>query len=481
MAWPRGSFNQTEPSEKEHLLNYDFPRPASSTPDRSSVDAYSLAAPVWAASFNPPAAAYNPGPPVWASSVATLSGGYGHDPEASRSGPSATPSVTYSSTAPVWAPVATPAAYTPEAFRRPVAAPEACRSALEAPVNTPVATTPAPSSPATTKLPFATPSIVHSPRVGSPSGESSTTVRGNNPRRAHLQDVDRLFLIKLCVQHQGDHRERNIGRFWRKISALLKDGIGVELRDPSRTVNNWVNARRPVLAKQVTESGTVQSDTEFTQALDKWIEHLDTAEQLKKDAIKPVTQQDREKEEAAVHRANMFATIANKHYLSDFETDEEDANELAGDARELDANEAPVGDNIHSVDSSEERDTIKSIRRLRKKTRRTDKSREQSEQSLTETRMVVSAFGNMGEVMAKGMREGLAELASSNNSVRDNQEVVVPAVAEPNISARLDNLEQELREQRRAQDAQSTENNAVLNRILLLMQQNQPLSSQPPA
>ncbi|KAI5781925.1 hypothetical protein EDC01DRAFT_632634 [Geopyxis carbonaria] len=330
-----------------------------------------------------------------------------------------------------------------------------------------------------------TPRVVQvPPPPASTSRESSATPRaiaasvGYSNRRAALQETDRLFLIKLCVEHQIDHRERNIGRFWRKISALLKDSTGIQLRDPSRTVNSWVDARRPVLARQITESGTVQSDTEFTQALDKWIEHVDAVEQLKKDAIKPTAQLDREKEEAAVHRANMFATIANKHYLSDFDTEEEDVTGAVGqDVREFDANEIPVGTNNNSLDGAEDRGTIKSIRRLRKKTRHADKAREQAEQSMTETKMVVSAFGNMGEVMARGMREGLAELATSTNHSHGENNVAVTAAPDTNISTRLETLEQELRKQRRVQEARATENNAVLNRILFMMEQNQ--SAQP--
>jgi hypothetical protein len=130
--------------------------------------------------------------------------------------------------------------------------------------------------------------------------------------RAHLDDDARLALVKLCIEHQGEHYHGNKTAFWNKISVLLAQEHGVRLKDPKSTISSLTGPRRAVVAKQKKESGTSQKDDELSQALDLWIEFEDEQERQKEDTKKSAEAKEKEQAEAATRRADLFKSRSGK-------------------------------------------------------------------------------------------------------------------------------------------------------------------------
>jgi hypothetical protein len=74
--------------------------------------------------------------------------------------------------------------------------------------------------------------------------------------------------------------------------------------------------RRTQVKVQERESGTVQEDTEFTKAVDKWLEVEDHLQNEIGNAKKSTAIVDEEAEEAAIHSANLLRSAHKKRHWS---------------------------------------------------------------------------------------------------------------------------------------------------------------------
>ncbi|RPB00726.1 hypothetical protein L873DRAFT_1842920 [Choiromyces venosus 120613-1] len=120
----------------------------------------------------------------------------------------------------------------------------------------------------------------------------SSESQGSTPTHCHtyLTDEKKLILMRLCVENQADFQDRRKGQFWVMISDLLHQEAGIFLKDPAGTVKGFVASHRKQLKVQSCELGTVQEDTNFTQAVDKWIEVEEDWEHAKEIAQQPKIQ-----------------------------------------------------------------------------------------------------------------------------------------------------------------------------------------------
>jgi len=105
------------------------------------------------------------------------------------------------------------------------------------------------------------PPINSSPRSANPSSQSAHSVLAANPAsgnapqqvvfhtpvsnsRTRLDQGDQLVLVRLCVLNQSDYAEGKKGEFWSKISILLEEETGKQLKDPGSTMKLLVAGRR---------------------------------------------------------------------------------------------------------------------------------------------------------------------------------------------------------------------------------------------
>jgi hypothetical protein len=160
-------------------------------------------------------------------------------------------------------------------------------------------------------------------------------------KKAQMNDDVRLDLLKLCIQFHQEHVYGNIKKFWGKMSLLLAQECGVLLKDPQSTIDDMVAARRIVVAAQKEESGTVQQETELTQTLDLWIDIEDEKKRLKDEAKKSAATKEKEAEEAADRRTNLFKLRSEKKKRRVQEVDDE------GEGGETDSEYDVDGDERH--------------------------------------------------------------------------------------------------------------------------------------
>lgn len=52
-------------------------------------------------------------------------------------------------------------------------------------------------------------------------------------KRVFLTTDQKLALVKLCIENQGDFQVGKKGQFWAIIAQLLEQEVGVILRDPA--------------------------------------------------------------------------------------------------------------------------------------------------------------------------------------------------------------------------------------------------------
>lgn len=169
-----------------------------------------------------------------------------------------------------------------------------------------------------------------------------------------------------------------------------------------------VIARKAQLRVQKKESGTVQSDTELTQAVDQWIKVEERYEQEKnqsKVAGKNVV--DREAEEAAVHRANLLRSL---HKKRNWSSEEENSESDSEPDDEVDK-------------ASKDENTALHIRHIHKKKRKISQAQKKN--------------NDMVEAM-KGLGASVALVAEKMNSMPDENGA---------MNNRLDRLEVQLEQE----------------------------------
>ena len=131
---------------------------------------------------------------------------------------------------------------------------------------------------------------------------------------------------------------------------------------------------RTQLKIQSHESGTVQEDTDFTQAVDKWIEVEEEREHAKEVARLPKTRSAQEAQEAEIHRTNLLRSAHLKRHIlsesSDGGTGDSSINlkRIRGGSREDEGEGVAPGEaGLHAAETTV--DTVHRISALRKKTK----------------------------------------------------------------------------------------------------------------
>ncbi|PUU75711.1 hypothetical protein B9Z19DRAFT_1195288 [Tuber borchii] len=224
----------------------------------------------------------------------------------------------------------------------------------------------------------------------------SSEAQGSAPtcRHIYLTDEKKLMLVRLCVENQADFQDRRKGQFWAMISDLLHQEAGIFLKDPAGTVKGLVASRRTQLKVQGRESGTVQEDTDFTQAVDRWIEVEEEREHAKELAQQPKTQSAREAQEAEVHRSNLLRSAHLKRYLSS-ESSDGGNDDKSGPKRSRQGSgdsEKEIEDLGNPEEQAVSTNTIQRISSMRKKTR---------ERAVREdTHEMITAVKGMGDAVA---------------------------------------------------------------------------------
>jgi hypothetical protein len=200
-----------------------------------------------------------------------------------------------------------------------------------------------------------------------------------------MDDDDLLALIRLCVSHQEEFVHGLKRDFWLTMAALLKNEIGKELRDPQSTMKGLVAGRRADLRRALQESGTVQEDTDLTQALDAWIEVLDEIEKQKVAKKRSEDQLAREALTATQFRNNLLVPRGEKRGISDIITDSED--ESVANSR------------------SNSRSTSRSMTEKREK-----------EEKKSETKQLVAAVERMGDAVKQMGSELASAITNTGHS-----------------------------------------------------------------
>src|SRR4051794_6375982 len=87
--------------------------------------------------------------------------------------------------------------------------------------------------------------------------------------RTRYTPTDNLTLVRLCVLH-GDLYRRPVAKFWNTVTTEFTHETGKPMADPLAKVAKMVKDREKLLKQYELESGTVQEESDLTQALDSW-------------------------------------------------------------------------------------------------------------------------------------------------------------------------------------------------------------------
>jgi hypothetical protein len=109
----------------------------------------------------------------------------------------------------------------------------------------------------------------------------SRTASPKEPKQAKLDEDDKILILKFCVEDSELWPCVARKTFWKQIRDKLKEETGIDHTSLGRTVSDLVKRRKEYLAGVST--GEIQEpETEYTIAIDSWIEVLDEeAEDLK--------------------------------------------------------------------------------------------------------------------------------------------------------------------------------------------------------
>lgn len=129
--------------------------------------------------------------------------------------------------------------------------------------------------------------------------------------RTSLNGKDLLIFAQMAVGYQDEYCYGQMGKFWKKMRALLQQKIQKDLKDPGSTMDVLVSKRRIAVTQEV-ESGTVQRSDDMTQAVDQWIQRLDFLVRQKEDSKKTTGELDTEKQKAQTKRSNSRLCLADK-------------------------------------------------------------------------------------------------------------------------------------------------------------------------
>jgi hypothetical protein len=147
-------------------------------------------------------------------------------------------------------------------------------------------------------VPRTTPAPKNKPRTSRPSS-TALAAPEHAPKsntRTRLSPDDHLILMNHVCEHMGEYIQGKI-KFWKTISQLFEEDTGLRpslklytlysnlytgktLKEPRLTVQTLLEHRELELKRQEKESGTKQPNTELTDRLDTWNQHLQDLEKI---------------------------------------------------------------------------------------------------------------------------------------------------------------------------------------------------------
>src|SRR5437016_6092642 len=103
-----------------------------------------------------------------------------------------------------------------------------------------------------------------------------------DPKRLRIRYMaeENLALIRLCVKNRFLYK-RPVMKFWNMIATLFTSEVGKPMAAPLGKVNKMVKEREEAIARQRLESGTIQEESDYTQAVDIWRSVLQQAQDEK--------------------------------------------------------------------------------------------------------------------------------------------------------------------------------------------------------
>ena len=138
------------------------------------------------------------------------------------------------------------------------------------------------------------------------------------------QESDKTTVLRLCKKREGEYGRIPNVRFWKKIAI---DYCNLKGGDPhsslSRVVTGWVKTRR---AEKEEETGEQDPPSSYIQAIDEWIEVLDTRKATEERQREYQGHLDQETETSLRWRENQFNSFKEKEALDLEEGEEEEGN-----------------------------------------------------------------------------------------------------------------------------------------------------------
>jgi len=216
-----------------------------------------------------------------------------------------------------------------------------------------------------------------------------------------MTDQDKAVLVRLVITHWMQYSLKKGARkpFWNKIRALLQIEIGKSLKQPEVTIKQLADECRALVQEQQRESGTVQTDSEMDQNLDRWLEREDELKKEIEDAKKPKERLDVEAAQARVHRDNLMLLAHKKRNYCSQDNDSQATDNEESVTPQLESYHDDDGN-----DTNQETCAISTNRGMQKKTRQQDKRKKEEAADM----VLVGALDSLGARIGGSMEKMVA-------------------------------------------------------------------------
>lgn len=143
--------------------------------------------------------------------------------------------------------------------------------------------------------------LTPSSNMASPAVNTSSVRRR---QRTVLGPQETLTLIRICVENRSAYESQQKGEYWSLIQTLLRNQTGKPFANVSQKVAQLARDRRSALLYQTT--GTEHEDTEYTNAIDAWLDVLDAEVSREGTRKGEVERKEAESREAETEREAMM-------------------------------------------------------------------------------------------------------------------------------------------------------------------------------
>jgi hypothetical protein len=151
-------------------------------------------------------------------------------------------------------------------------------------------------------------------------------------KNVRLTEGDNEILAQLCSGSKSTYLTTSKTQFWANISAALEQKTGKKIANSRSAMMKLVYARRAQLNRWKTETGTVQEETDLSQAVDSFIEVLDQETEGREDRRKCQEATQQELKERLVQENNLLESLGNKKRAYTEEDDEDLPSDFPGES-----------------------------------------------------------------------------------------------------------------------------------------------------